>query len=299
MDRLVCMEAFVRVAEAKSFAGAARHWGRSTTVVSKYIAQLEKHLGLMLLRRTTRSVALTEAGREHYETCRQLLERLAEAEAQLQACNTAPSGLLRISAPAGLLTMGEPPVLASFLKQHPGIELDIDVSQRMIDLIEDRIDVAIRVTEPKDSGLVARRLAPAPLILVASPAYLEAQGTPQDPSQLRNHQCLVDGDGLQNRWPLRVEGQTKTIEVQGPLRSNDLPTLMHAAAQGFGIALVPEAVVRPELHRGTLVEVLPGRIALSWSMWAVTVEGRRTPRRARALIDHLKERLPGIVENTP
>lgn len=299
MDRLVCMEAFVRVAEAKSFAGAARHWGRSTTVVSKYIAQLEKHLGLMLLRRTTRSVALTEAGREHYETCRQLLERLAEAEAQLQACDTAPSGLLRISAPAGLLTMGDPPVLASFLKQHPGIELDIDVSQRMIDLIEDRIDVAIRVTEPKDSGLVARRLAPAPLILVASPAYLEAQGTPQDPMQLRDHQCLVDGDGLQNRWPLRVDGQAKTIEVQGPLRSNDLPTLMHAAAQGFGIALVPEAVARPELHRGTLVEVLPGRIALSWSMWAVTVEGRRIPRRARALIDHLKERLPGIVENTP
>ncbi len=293
MDRMVCMEAFVRVAEAKSFAEAARRWGRSKTVVSKYISQLEEHLGVALLHRSTRSVALTDAGVGHYENSRQVLSLLAESEAQLQAADGEVSGRLRVSAPAGLLSMGRPPLVASFLSRYPSVELDLDINDQLVDLIEDRIDVAIRVTRPEDSSLIARKLAPVSLLLVASPGYLEAHGVPPTPEALAGHRCLLDGDyRLHPRWPFEVDGRQFHVKVSGAVRANDLFMVIDLALQGQGIALVPRALALPHLRSGGLQEVLPGTVDIAWSVYAVTSQRRLVPARARAFIEHLKRFVP-------
>lgn len=296
MDRLVCMEAFVRVAEAESFAGAARRWGRSTTVVSKYISQLEEHLGVALLQRSTRSVALTEAGRRHYENTQQVLALLTDSETQLQEADASTSGVLRISAPSGLLSMGRPSLVASFLRRFPEVELDLDVTYRMVDLIEDRVDVAIRVTQPEDSSLIARKLAPVRLVLIATPDYLRRNGVPASPEELVEHRCLVDGNfKFQHRWPFRVDGELVHAEVSGPVRANDMNTLLTLALEGLGIAMLPRPIALPYLLAGTLSEVLPQAVDVSWCVYAITPQRRLLPQRARAFIGHLKRFLPNAL----
>lgn len=284
MDRLTSIEAFVRVADAGSFAGAARSWGRSRAVMSKYVSQLEEHLGVRLLHRTTRSVSLTDAGRVHVERCRQILTLLDESEAQLRADHVAPRGLLRVTAPPGFLSKYRQVVISDFLKRFPEVELEIDLTHRMVDLVEERIDVAIRLTRPGDSSLIARRLAPAPLVLVASPTYLERAGVPSTPGDLAGHACLVDTNfRFRNRWP--VGGVV--VEVGGPARANSPLLVRDLALDGLGIALTPALLVEEALADGTLVEVLPGEVDTDWSVWAVTSDRRHLPARARAFLDHL------------
>ena len=285
MDRVTCMEAFVRVADAGSFAEAARRWGRSKAVVSKYVGQLEGHLGLRLLHRTTRSVSLTDAGRAHYERTQQVLTLLSESEAQLRADHVAPRGLLRVTAPPGFLSKFRTVVINEFLARFPAVELEIDLTHRMVDLVEERIDVAIRLTRPVDSSLIARKLAPAPLILVASPDYLARRGTPSDASELRDHDCLVDTNfRFQNRWPV----QGSVVEVSGPVRGNSPILVRNLALDGLGITMTPAMLVDDRLEDGSLVEVLPGSVDTDWSVYAVTSQRRHLPARARVFLEHLR-----------
>ncbi len=290
MDRLTCMDAFVRVADAGSFAEAARRWGRSTSVVSKYVGQLEEELGVRLLQRTTRQCTLTEAGARHVERCRDILLAVVEAESQLHTAHHDLRGPLRITAPAGFLTRHRRAVVTTFCERFPGVTLDIDLTHRIVDLVEERFDLAIRLNEPSDSSLVARRLGPAPLVLVAAPAYLHRAGAPDHPRALANHACICDTNfRFHPRWPLLVDGTVVGIDVSGPVAVNSPNFVRDLALDGLGIALVPQMVVEEALAAGTLVEVLPGTVATDWSVWAVTPQRRLLNARTGAFIAHLRE----------
>ena len=169
MDRLLAMEAFVRVVDAGSFSAAARQWGRSKAVVSKYVSALEDHLGVELLRRTTRSLSLTEAGRAYRERCTDVLGEVQSLEASLREGVAAPRGPLRVSAPPGLASHYLEVMTKDFIERYPDVTIDLDLTHRMIDLVEENIDVAIRVTDPRAASLGARRLAPVARVAVAAP----------------------------------------------------------------------------------------------------------------------------------
>ncbi len=294
MDRLLAMEAFVRVVDAGSFSSAARQWGRSKAVVSKYITSLESHLGVQLIQRTTRSLSLTEAGRAYRERCTDVLGEIQQLEASLREGAAAPRGPLRITAPPGFASHYLDVMTKDFLARFPEVTLDLDLTHRMVDLVEENIDLAIRVTDPRDSSLVARRIAPAPIIAVAAPSYLRRRGTPKNPADLRDHDCLVDTNFReQQRWRFRTRdnAKTETVTVHGPLRVNNPDAVRDMAEAGLGIALVPKFVATQSLRAGTLREVLKGRVAFDWSILAVYPRRRYLPLRVRAYVDHLVERI--------
>jgi len=294
MDRLLAMEAFVRVVDAGSFSAAARHWGRSKAVVSKYVNALEAHLGVALLRRTTRSLSLTEAGRAYRERCADVLGEIEALEASLREGMAAPRGPLRVSAPPGLASHYLDVMTKDFIARFPEVTIDLDLTHRMIDLVEENIDVAIRVTDPRDSSLVARRIAPVPIVAVAAPSYLRRRGTPKLPSDLRDHDCLVDTNFRdQQRWRFQTGDKTETVTVDGPLRVNNPDAIRDLAIAGLGIALVPNFVATEALRKGKLRQVLPDTVALRWSILAVYPRRRYLPLRVRAYIDHLVERMGG------
>jgi DNA-binding transcriptional LysR family regulator len=292
MDRLLAMEAFVRVVDAGSFSTAARQWGRSKAVVSKYVNALEDHLGVQLLRRTTRALSLTEAGRAYRERCADVLGEVEALEASLREGLAAARGTLRVTAPPGLASHHLDVMTKDFVERFPDVTIDLDLTHRMVDLVEENIDVAIRVTDPRDSSLVARRIAPVPIVAVAAPSYLSRRGTPKKPADLRNHDCLVDTNFRdQQRWRFRKGKKTETITVDGPFRINNPEAIRDLAASGLGIALVPEFLVRDSLQNGSLCEVLPGTVALHWFILAVYPRRRYLPLRVRAYVDHLVERM--------
>lgn len=288
------MEAFVRVVDAGSFSTAARQWGRSKAVVSKYITSLESHLGVQLIQRTTRSLSLTEAGRAYRARCTDVLGEIQALEASLREAVAAPRGPLRITAPPGFASHYLDVMTKDFLARFPEVTLDLDLTHRMVDLVEESIDLAIRVTDPRDSSLVARRIAPAPIIAVAAPSYLRRRGTPKNPADLRDHDCLVDTNFReQQRWRFRTrdKSKTETVTVHGPLRVNNPDAVRDMAEAGLGIALVPKFVASQSLRAGTLREVLKGRVAFDWSILAVYPRRRYLPLRVRAYVDHLVERI--------
>ena len=288
MDRLLDMEAFVRVVEAGSFSAAARTWGRSKAVVSKYVARLEEHLGVALLRRTTRSLSLTDAGRAYHARCADLLGELDALETSLRLEQRSPRGTLRVSAPPGFAREHLPALTTRFLERYPDITLDRDLTHRMVDLVEEGIDVAIRVTDPGDSSLIVRKLAPAPIVAVASPGYLERSGAPARPSDLLEHDCLVDTNVRdRDRWRFTVGEEVVTVPVRGPIRVNHPTVLRELAIAGHGIALLPRFVVGDALAAGTLRTVLDGTVARRWSIYAVYPRRRHLSERVRCYVDHL------------
>ncbi|MEZ4337117.1 MAG: LysR family transcriptional regulator [Sandaracinaceae bacterium] len=290
MDRLTSMEALVRVVDAGSFAEAARRWGRSTSVVSKYVSQLEEDLGVRLLRRTTRRLGLTDAGVAHVERCRRVLADVTDAEAQLRADHAELRGGLRISAPPGFLGRHRRRAVTDFVLRYPEVRLDIDLTHRMVDLVEEHVDVAIRLTRPEDSSLVARRLGPAPLVLLASPAYLAAAGRPAHPSELGAHACIADTNfTFHPRWPFVVDGRPVAVEIGGPVQVNSPSFVRGLALDGLGLALIPRMLVEDDLERGDLEELFPGAVDAGWSIWAVTSQRRLLNARTRAFIGHLRE----------
>lgn len=284
------MEALVRVVDAGSFSAAARQWGRSKAVVSKYVSALEAHLGVELLRRTTRSLSLTEAGRSYHQRCSELLQEIDALESSLRTEQLSLRGALRVTAPPGFADRYLAHMTTAFVAKHPQLSIDLDLTHRMVDLVEEGVDVAIRLTDPRDSTLIARRIGPAPLVAVASPDYLRARGTPTRPEQLREHDCLVDTNFReQQRWRFAVDGKERTVSVNGPFRVNSPVAIRELALAGHGVALVPAMLVEAQLGDGRLVELLPGMVALRWSLLAVYPRRRLLPARVRAYVDHLVE----------
>ena len=294
MDRLEQLSAFVEVARRQSFAQAARQLERHVSAVSRAVAALEGRLGVRLLQRTTRRVALSEAGRDYFKRCEALLAEFEGADAEVRDRGASLRGTLRVSAATGSGQTLIAPIVPQFLAAHPRLTLDLQLSNRYVDLVEEGYDLALRVGALADSRLVVRSLAPSRRIPVASPAYLESRGAPRTPRELGAHACLVLDIGAHpQRWEL-VRGRARAaLEVAGPLRSNNALALLAACRGGLGIALLPEFAVAAEVRRERLRRVLPGWASAEAAIYAVYPSARFIPAKVRAFVDFLAARLRG------
>lgn len=258
MDKLDSMRAFTEVVDAGGFAAAARQMGLSRSQVNKLVINLEDNLGVQLLQRTTRKVTPTDTGLAFYERCRAILAEVAEAEAAITQYQTQPKGTLRVNAPMSFGTQYLAPVLPDFLVQHPGLQMELILNDRLIDPIEEGFDVTIRIAaRPTANSLIVHPLCPAPRVLCAAPTYLKQQGMPDHPDQLRHHSCLHYGYlAPLNQWQLQGPEQTHTVRVQGKVCSNNGEVLRQAALKGLGITLLPTFLVGADLAADRLRVVL-------------------------------------------
>lgn len=283
MDTLRCMQAFVAVAEHGSFSAAASQLQVSGVMVGKYIQQLETHLGTALLQRNTRRQRLTEAGNAYLAGCRQVLEQVQQAEADVAGLQVQPRGLLRVSAPTTWGSCVLAPLLAELLRAQPLLNLELDLSNRRIDLIEDGFDAAIRVGPLPSQELVARPLPPYAMSLCASPSYLRRRGTPRTPADLEGHDCLSHlawrgGHG----WQLANGEQ---VDWEARLTSNDGYALREAAVAGAGLVLQPTALLAGEIAAGRLKPLLRDHLPEPRPMHLIYLPDRRPRPRLQCFVD--------------
>ncbi|MEN5003486.1 LysR family transcriptional regulator [Stenotrophomonas indicatrix] len=289
MDTLRCMQAFVAVAEHGSFSAAASHLQVSAVMVGKYIQQLEAHLGAALLQRNTRRQRLTEAGTAYLAGCRQVLEQVQQAEADVAGLQVQPRGQLRVSAPTTWGSCVLAPLLAELLRAQPLLNLELDLSNRRIDLIEDGFDAAIRIGPLPSQELVARPLPPYAMSLCASPSYLRRRGTPRTPADLEGHDCLSHlawrgGHG----WQLANGEQ---VDWEARLTSNDGYALREAAVAGAGLVLQPTALLAGEIAAGRLKPLLRDYLPEPRPMHLIYLPDRRPRPRLQCFVDFVIARL--------
>lgn len=284
--RLADMAIFARVVEANSFSQAAQALGLSKSAVSKQIARLEEALGLRLINRTTRRLSLTDAGQTFYEYCARMIMEAEEAGRAVASLQSEPKGLLRISAPMSFGMAHLAPLIPEFLKQNPDVTIDMELSDRFVDLVEDGFDLAIRIGALQTSSLVARRIASAQQIVCASPNYLKNYGTPQHPRDLVRHNCLrYTYFASQDEWPFRgPEGKFK-VKVAGQFRANNGDALVAAALGGLGLVFMPSFLVGRELRQGRLIPVLKDWCEEAVNIHAVYPHRRHLTAKVRAFID--------------
>ncbi|MCD7100387.1 LysR family transcriptional regulator [Stenotrophomonas sp. MMGLT7] len=292
MDTLEAMRIFVAVAERSGFSAAADALDLSTASVTRQVAALERRLGTRLLNRTTRRVSLTSTGATYYQRAVQLLAELDDLEAAIGAQALVPSGLLRVNAPVsfGIARLG--PLLAGFRQRYPQVRLDLSLSDRLVDMVEEGFDVAIRIARNPSPALIARKLAEARLELCAAPDYLARAGTPRLPEDLAGHQCLAysywsGGD----EWQLQGADGEHAVRIGGGLRANNGDVLREAALAGMGVILQPDFLVERDLASGALVRVLPGYTAAPIGIHAVYTSRSHLAPKVRSFIDYLVERL--------
>lgn len=290
MDRLLAMQVFVSVVETGSFVRAAERMHLSTSAASRHVADLEKSLGARLLQRSTRRLSLTESGGLYFERCRQILADLDEADALAGAGTTQPKGKLRISLPHsfGLRYVG--PRIPDFCRRYPGMQLEVNFSDRIVDLVEDGIDVAIRISEKLQNTLIARPLAHIRMALCASPAYLAEMGTPGTPEELRDHRCLTyDYAPFGDTWHFLRNNNEIAVPVKSAFRTNSGDMTRLAALAGQGIVLQPTFLVGDDLRAGTLVRVLAAYDLPEPTAHAVYPSGARSSARVRAFVEYFTE----------
>lgn len=295
--RLNEIAAFVEVGRRLSFARAAEQLDLHVSAVSRAVAALETRLGVRLLQRTTRRVGLTEAGRVHLTRCEAVLAELQAAESAASALGEALHGTLRVSAPSGLGLTHLTPALAEFLSLHPQLVLDLHLSNRNVDLVEEGFDLAIRVGALRDSRLVARRLGDSRRILVASPGYVEAHGEPKRPAELAVRDALVlEVGALPERWALQRRGAHASVRAKTRLRSNNALALLDACRGGAGIALLPQFAVDADLAARRLVRLLPAWAATEQGIFAIYPGNRFIPAKVRAFVDFFETRLGRLAQ---
>jgi DNA-binding transcriptional LysR family regulator len=293
MDRLLEMQIFKKVAEAKSFRSAAEHFKLSPASVTVAVRSLEERLGARLLHRTTRRTTLTEVGAAFLERCTRVLDDLAEAEAVAGMAQTAPRGVLRIGMPLGFGVTHLAGVVVRFAEHHPGLRLDIEASDRFLDPVEHGYDVVIRVARAlRDSSLVAVRLASAPIQLVASPSYLARHGTPRRPQDLRAHRALIySRSTTPEQWTFRRGGRSHSVHVAGAFRADNSLILRRAALGGLGVAMIPRFYVADDLGAGTLRGLLDAYRPAPASVLALYPSGRAAPAKVRVFLDFMRSEL--------
>jgi len=283
------IEAFAAVAEHGGFAAAARALGRDASVVSRRIDALEARLGVRLLSRTTRRVALTEVGATYLRRVQTILAELAAADVEATEAAAAPQGLLRLALPAEFAQRWIAPWLADFLAEHPKLRLELSHSDRYVDLVAEGFDAAVRIGELADSRLIARRLAGFETMLCAAPSYLARRGAPQRPEQLRDHACL--GMPKARFWPdwKLIDGRQRSVQrIDAAIVSDDGEGLLAACLQGAGILPAPQWLIGRELAEGRLQRVLPQwKIDYDGAVHAVLPPGRLVPAKTRAFVDRL------------
>ena len=291
MDRFAAMQAFARVVETGSFVRAAERMEISTSSLSRLVADLEAHLHARLLNRTTRKLSLTETGQAFYERCVQLLADLDEAEALASRAAAQAHGTIRLTCPHSLAAHPIAPAIARFVARHPAVKFDVSVADRVIDLVEEGFDLAIRVGAVRSELLVARKLGATELVPCAAPGYLQQHGAPKAPAELAQHQVMTYAYSATPRlWPLRAaNGAVHEVRVQGPLHANSGELAIGAAIAGLGIAFEPEFMVAAALADGRLTRVLPGWHGPPLDIWAVYPSRRHLSAKVRLFVAHMAD----------
>jgi DNA-binding transcriptional LysR family regulator len=289
MDTLDGMKTIVAVVETGSFTAASERLGISKALASKYVGEVEARLGVRLFNRSTRRLALTEEGQRYYDQALPLLEGFSALVDQVTGEQTAPRGLLRVSVPVTFGEMKLSPLIPKFLALNPEMQIDLQMSDRMIDMLEEGIDVVIRIGGVDDSSLVAKSIATLPLVLCASPAYLDEFGRPTTASAVAHHNCIIDSNfRIGKHWPMiSPEGQTSSIEVSSRVAANSPRAVKEIAIASGGIGMIPRFIVEDELRQGTLEEVLPGYTTLEFGLFAIYPHRRYLSKKVRSFIDFL------------
>lgn len=295
MDKLIQIRVFVRVAERGSFSAAGRELHVSQSAVSKAITMLERGLGARLVNRSTRSVSLTEAGARYYERCRPIISDLDEADAAVNDLNRGAVGSLKIAAPVPFGLMFISPRAARFQASHPLLKIDLDLNDQPLSLVEENIDVAIRLGHLTHPSLVARKIAESPFLAVAAPAYLSARGIPRSPKDLAAHHCLLYTQQTHPKeWAFTNKSSVQSVTVDGNYQSNNLISLKDAAVAGIGIARLPLWMVDTEIKTGSLHRVLEKHPLPAFGIHAVFPTARQIPAKVRLFVDFLQTELSTV-----
>ena len=292
MDLLASMKMYVAVVDGGSFAAAADRLDMSRAMASKQIQQLEEHLGTRLLNRTTRKLSLTETGREFYERCVQIIGDVDEAEQAAGRMTRMPQGVLRVTMPLtyGQHRMGD--IIGAYLQAYPQVQLDISLSDRKVDLVDEGLDLAIRIGALPPSDLIARRIGAIRSVMCASQAYLDRHGEPATPADLAGHACLgytLSGSGTD--WRLEGPGGTTVAHIAGPVRADNGDIIRLAALAGAGIAFQPLFIVGADLAAGRLQRVLPDWQSPEMGVYAVYPSRKHLSAKVRTFVEFVAERL--------
>ncbi len=285
MDRWEGLDEFVAVAECGSFSRAAERLRVSSSHVSRRIASLEERLQARLLYRTTRRVSLTEAGQAFFARCQRLIEERDEAFLAVSDLHSAPTGLLRMTAAVAYGERFIVPLVNDFMARHPQLAVEIELTNRNLDLVQEGFDLAIRLGRLGDSSLVASRIAPRAMFLCAAPAYLERYGRPHTLSELGRHNCLI---GTSDTWMFELEGREHLVKPTGNWRCNSGQAVLDAALRGFGLCQLPDYYVLEPLRRGELVSLLEDKRPPNTAVWAVYPQRRFRLAKVRLLVEALK-----------
>ena len=291
MDRLTALQVFRQVAERNSFAEAGRRLGLSPAAVSKNIAELEVHVGVRLINRTTRRMALTEEGRIYLEHVTRGLDALVEADQALCPVKAAPSGTLRVSAPMTVTLTRLSAAIPGFLARHPDLRLDLHLDDRRVDLIREGFDLAVRGSDKlEDSSLIARKLAVMPHVLCAAPSYFKAHGKPQAPADLKALNCIrFSLSGHADAWEFSKNGHTESIAVKGQYSVSSSLAVRDALRGGLGLSLMPHPYVEDDLKAGRLQAALEDWATVETTLYAVYPSRQHVAPKLRAFLDFLVE----------
>jgi DNA-binding transcriptional LysR family regulator len=293
MDVLNAMDVLNRVARLESFSAAARDLGMSKTAVSRHVSALENALGVRLLNRTTRRMSLTEAGQAYVARSATILSDIEELQNAVRNLHSQPEGLLRVTSAVTFGHCALAPVIAEFLAEYPQINVQLDLTNRFVDIVEEGFDLAIRVADLEDSSLISRTLVPVKRYICASPDYIARRGAPATPSELESHACVIfPADGPAARWQFTGENDEVTVKVSGRLRVNSMEAAAHAVCGGAGISVLPDYAIRRQLAAGEVKRVLTDyEVSGGHQIYALYPHRHHLSAKVRVFIDYLLEAL--------
>jgi len=290
MDRLNAMRVFVTVVDLGSQSAAADHLDLSRPVVSRYLAELEEWVGARLMHRTTRKLSLTAAGFETLPRCRQLLELSEDMQAAVGSAGDTPRGLLRISVSTSFGQSQLAAAVTDYVRLNPGVTIDLQMLDRTVNLVDERLDLAIRTSRELDPSLIARQLTVCRSVLCASPAYLREHPAPQQVDDLSQHNCLTHSYFGKSLWHFTCDGEELSVPVQGNISANEASTLLSATLSGAGVSLLPSYQAGVHVQRGDLVRLLPDAEPRVMNIYAVYASRKHMPAALRSMLDFLAQR---------
>lgn len=290
MDLFDSMQVFVLTVEHGSLSAAAEAAGISATMAGNHVRALEKRLGTQLLVRTTRRQHITSFGESYYTRCKDILRMVSQSDEQAQTLQSAPAGKLRISAPVTFGTQALMPALSVYMARYPEVSVDVVLSDRVVDLVDEGFEAALRIGHLPDSDMIAKPLAPYRLMMCASPTYLARYGTPQKPEELSRHACLSFSPAALMHWKLQGQPGMSTVPVSGRLQVNNGPALRVAALHGMGIVLQAVTLLEDDVNTGKLVQLFPEYGFPARPMHVVYLQDRYRTAKVRSFVDFMVER---------
>jgi DNA-binding transcriptional LysR family regulator len=287
MDTLDGLKTVVAVVETSSFTAASERLGLSKALVSKYVGEVESNLGIRLFNRTTRQLALTEAGRRYYQESVVLLEQYSALVDKVTGEQTKPQGLIRVSAPVTFGEMILAPLLPKFLQLYPDLTIELVLTNGAIDMLEEGIDLRLRIGGVDDSNMIARHLKTFPLILSASPSYIQQYGLPTTPQQIAEHNCIIDSNfRMGKQWPIiSPQGKAEIINVKSIVAVNSPQAVREVAIAGGGVAMTPDFIVEDAINEGRLIPILPDYTTLEFGLFAIYPHRKYVAKKVRCFID--------------